>query len=284
MDQEHHAQDANPDADGAGPPAPSGRLVVSEPREPTKARRPLPIALTAIALVVIGVLAASQIHLINTLQDTQAELDATQSQISSLDSRIAGVGLSVEELAVDIDGLTAALGAAGSSSTPAQSVPAGHLPPFVQGQADQAVGMVLGQVEGPDAYTGEALSIDPSDGTRRIWMVWAHWCPYCQQELPELTELHPTIPSEYPGVELATVTTSIDPTRGNPLDAYLTEQQFPFTVVVDDAYTLASQFGVNAFPFWVVTDGDGTVIARLTGYLDEARLDALFRNVSDYEA
>ena len=235
-------------------------------------RRSLARYAIAGAILVVGLLAASQLYLISTLNDTRDELSATRGDVVTLSRQVGEVTDSVD-----------ALGSApANAATPV--VPAGFLPRFEQGQQDTALGMRLGVVEGPDAYSGDTVSIDPADGTKRVWMVWAHWCPYCQQELPSLSALYPGFREAYPGIEIATVTSSIDPTRGNPLDEYLADQQFPFTVVVDEDLRLASQLGVNAFPFWVVTDGDGTVLLRMTGYLEDQRLIDLVAGLDEFGA
>jgi thiol-disulfide isomerase/thioredoxin len=230
------------------------------------------------SILVVGLLAASQLYLISTLNDTRDELSATRSDVVTLSRQVGEVTESVDALG----SAPASAGAPSTGNPAAPVVPAGFLPRFEQGQQDTALGMRLGVVEGPDAYSGDTVSIDPADGTKRVWMVWAHWCPYCQQELPSLSALYPGFREAYPGVEIATVTSSIDPTRGNPLDEYLADQQFPFTVVVDEDLRLASQLGVNAFPFWVVTDGDGTVLLRLTGYLEDQRLIDLMAGLDEF--
>lgn len=225
-----------------------------------------------------GLLTVSQLYLISTLNDTRDELSATRSDVVSLSRQVGDVTESVDALA----SAPASAGAPSTGNPAAPVVPAGFLPRFEQDQQDTALGMRLGVVEGPDAYTGDPVTIDPADGTKRVWMVWAHWCPYCQQELPLLSALYPGFREEYPGIEIATVTSSIDPNRGNPLDEYLADQQFPFTVVVDEDLRLSSQLGVNAFPFWVVTDGDGTVLLRMTGYLEDQRLIDLMAGLDEF--
>jgi thiol-disulfide isomerase/thioredoxin len=199
-----------------------------------------------------------------------------------LEGQIDDVSASVGRVATDIATLGASTPPA--ESQPAPSIPAGYLPRHVQGQQDTALGLTLGSIEGPDAYTGAASVIEPADGTKRIWMVWAHWCPYCQQELPELSSMYAELQATFPSIEIATVTTSIDPERGNPLDEYLAEAQFPFPVVVDDELRLAGKMGVSAFPFWLVTDGDGTVLLRLSGYLEPARVMELASTLDGYES
>jgi hypothetical protein len=243
------------------------------------------IGITVMAVAIVGALAVSQTRMINSLEDARTD-------IAALESQIASVGDSVDDLATDVagvaDDVTEAAAAApsvnnGSSSpltAPSNAAPAGYLPRYDSQSPDQAIGMTLGRIEGTDAYTEETISFDPADGTKRVWMIWAHWCPFCQQELPELSGWYPGAEDQY-STELVTITTSISPERGNPLDPYLEEQQFPFPVIVDPESALALQTGVSAFPFWLVTDGDGEVLLRVTGLLHLDQVISLFDQLED---
>jgi len=237
----------------------------------------------AVAVVLIVGLAISQIAVISSLSGTQSDLDAALEEIASLESQLDAIDNAVSNLDDDVAVLTDQATTSGTSST-APVVPTGTLPQFEQGTTDAALGMTLGTVEAPDAYSDATLVVDPADGTKRLWMVWAHWCPYCQEELPSLSAMHADLTATYPDVEVVTVTTSIDPSRGNPLPDYLEAQQFPFPVLVDETYDVAGQLGVSAFPFWVVTDGDGTVLYRVAGYLGSERVVELVSYLDAYEA
>ena len=81
-----------------------------------------------------------------------------------------------------------------------------------------------------------------------------------------------------------TISTSISPERGNPLEAYLEEEQFPFPVIVDLDSSLAIQTGVSAFPFWMVTNGDGEVLLRATGLLHLDQVVSLFDQLESLES
>jgi thiol-disulfide isomerase/thioredoxin len=284
------APETTPQRDAATPDPASSPLsddyrTVGSATAPRPRRNRGTIALT----ILVVALVASQVYLVaaltatrSELADLSTELNAVSSQVSGVDGLVFGINDKVDEVNARIDALEAV---ETSSTAPLQpGIEAGYLPTFVQGQQDQAIGLTLGTVEGPDAYSGEVVTIEPGDGTKRLWMVWAHWCPYCQEELPTLTAMYDDLVADFPTVELMTVTTSIDPTRGNPLGDYLEAQQFPFGVLVDEDLTLAGQFGVSACPFWVVTDGDGTVLLRLTGYLDADRVLGLMASLDDYEA
>lgn len=250
--------------------------------QPAKSTSPLRPILVTLGVLLLGLFAASQIYLITSLQSTQGQIESLDDQVTDLGGSMYDMSQTVDAIATDAK--TAAANNAGGGATPAPAVPAGFLPRYSGDAPDQALGMELSVVEGPDAYTESALSIDPADGVKRVWMVWAHWCPYCQQELPELNTWWPGAKDRFPGAELVTVTTSMDPARGNPLEPYLDESQFVFPVVVDVDTKVAAQMGVNAFPFWLVTDGDGRVLFRTAGALQVDQVEQLFTQLLEFEA
>ena len=261
-----------PAADGEAPPT-----TVENP--PGSRRWWIPVSIIG-GVLILGLL-ASQAYLIVSLEDTRAALTQTSDDVHDLESEVDDIAGAVGSLGQAMTEIAAAQSAA--ASTPVSGVLPGALPQFTDGQADQAVGMVLGDVVGVDAYSGETTIVTPSDGTKRVWMVWAHWCPYCQEELPTLSASYAALRTAYPDIDITTVSTSIDPSRGNPLDEYLATEQFPFTVLIDEDYSLASQLGVSAFPFWVVTDGEGRVLFRTAGFLSETQIDGLVENLDRYE-
>lgn len=235
----------------------------------------------AVIVAVVVLLGASQVFLISSQNSTRTQIESLDQQINDLDASVGEVSDQVDDIAVSA--AAAAADNAAGAATPAPALPAGFLPRFSNEGPDQAVGLKLNTVEGPDAYTEALTTIDPADGTKRVWMVWAHWCPYCQQELPELNAWWPEASSDYPNIELVTVTTSMDPSRGNALEPYLESSQFVFPVVVDGDTTIAAQFGVNAFPFWMVTNGDGTVLFRTVGALGMGAIEELFIQLEDFD-
>ncbi len=216
--------------------------------------------------VVVGIVAvvALQLFVLVGLNDTNRRLDQLSDDVAALDASMSERIAGLEARA------SAAPDAAGS---PTSALPSGYLPLYDPQAPDGALGMQLGPISGREYYSGTELTIDPADGTRRMWLVWAHWCPYCQQELPEVSAWYPT--QDLDNVELVSITTSIDPSRGNPLEPYLDELALPFPVLIDPDLAMARQVGVSAFPFWVVTDGDGTVLLRTAGLLPIEQVQAI---------
>lgn len=238
--------------------------------------RGLMIAL-AIGLVAVF---AMQVFTLVSAGRTDEQIAALDEQIESVVVDVADVQTSVNVVDEKVDDLVAGSlvtpSASGASAAVAPSVPTGYLAPFEQGQPDAALGTVLGEVTGVEYYTQAEITVDPSDGTSRAWLIWAHWCPHCQRELPPLSEWYSENADLYPNVELISVTSSIDPARGNPLEPYLDELQLPFPTIVDPDLALAEQFGLSAYPFWVFTDGDGTTLLRVAGFLEIDQVAEIF--------
>jgi len=267
-------------------PVESATIDVTEREEHNRSGRSFRGFLTALAIGFVVVF-AMQVFTLVSASRTDEQIAALDEQISSLDDQVASVGSDVSAVqasvaAIDtkVEDLAAdtliAPAASGASAAAAPTEPAGILPPFEQGQPDAALGVVLGDVTGTEYYTGDRLTFDPSDGIARAWLIWAHWCPHCQREMPAVSEWYGQNADTYPNVELVSVTSSIDPSRGNPLEPYLDELQTPFPVLVDEDLSLADQFGLNAFPFWVFTAGDGTTVLRVAGFLEIDQVSQIF--------
>ena len=269
-------------ADGPQEPADLSPAPQVQPQSPARMNQTLrAVGITAIALAVV-LLGASQVFLIMSQNSANEQIESLDQQINSLNVSVGDMSDQFDDIAVSAT--AAGAGNATGAATPAPAVPAGFLPRYSNQGPDQAIGMELSFVEGPDAYSEAMLTIDPADGTKRVWMIWAHWCPYCQEELPVLNAWWPEASAGYPSAEFVTVTTSMDPSRGNPLEPYLESSQFSFPVVADTDTKIAAQFGVNAFPFWVVTDGDGTVLFRGAGALGIDTVEQLFAQLEGYSA
>lgn len=147
------------------------------------------------------------------------------------------------------------------------------LPQLDQG-ADQAIGVVAPTVVGSD-WKGRQYRIEP-DGRAKILVFMAHWCPHCQADLPSLVESMQggSLPDD---VDLVAVVSSSDSTRPNwPPEIWLQSEGWAAPVIVDDEVsTAAAAFGLRAFPFYVVLDGNNVNLGRLAGEIGTGGLEAL---------
>ena len=170
----------------------------------------------------------------------------------------------------------------GGFSEPARvatAVSGDPLPALTDPAADAAIGQPIPSLTGID-LAGEPLSIGPSDGPMAIVLL-AHWCGFCQAEVPILTDyLASTGMPE--GVELVTISTSIDPARPNyPPSTWLEREGWTVPTMVDDANSGALRaLGMSSFPGFIFVDAGGRVVQRTTGQLPAEAFDQAVRSIA----
>ena len=153
------------------------------------------------------------------------------------------------------------------------------LPALTDPAADAAIGQPIPSLTGID-LAGEPLSIGPSDGPMAIVLL-AHWCGFCQAEVPILADyLSSTGMPE--GVELVTISTSIDPARPNyPPSTWLEREGWTVPTMVDDANSGALRaLGMSSFPGFIFVDADGRVVQRTSGQLPAEAFDQMVRSLA----
>ena len=181
------------------------------------------------------------------------------------------------------DGDSEEAGSGGSSAAPASTeggsstegaevtVEGETLPRFEDPDSDPAVGMAAPVLTGPEVHGNGTVTIEAA-GRPVMIAVFAHWCPHCQAELPVVSQV--LADGGFEGIDVYGLSTAEDESQDNwPPADWFDEQGFTAPVVADDAQsTLFSALGLTSFPSWVVLDGNGDVVLRLTGELSEEEL------------
>jgi cytochrome c biogenesis protein CcmG/thiol:disulfide interchange protein DsbE len=149
-------------------------------------------------------------------------------------------------------------------ATAAITVRGAPLPPLPEGGADPAAGTPAPTLEGVDP-TGQGTEVAYEQPTLVAFL--AHWCPHCQAELPELVALAEE--GALDDMDAVVVLTGTDETRPNhPPAPWLEEEGWTGRVILDDeGGPAASAFGLTSYPYVVLVDADGDVIARNAGGL-----------------
>ena len=147
------------------------------------------------------------------------------------------------------------------------------LPEYEDGD-DRSVGSASPVVEGR-TFDGASVSIG-NKGEAQVVVFVAHWCPHCQKEVPVITDWieENGLPE---GVALKAVSTGVNENAPNyPPSEWLDREGWPVKTLVDDSgSTAAGAFGLSAYPFFVVIDADGQIVARTSGELTVPQLEAL---------
>jgi thiol-disulfide isomerase/thioredoxin len=133
--------------------------------------------------------------------------------------------------------------------------------------ADPALGMATPVVEGA-TFDGNAMTIGGATDAPTLYVFLAHWCPHCNDEIPELIELRNRdgLPE---GMNVVGISTAVDNTAPNyPPSEWIVDREWPseWPVLADSAESTA--FVVNGgggFPYLMVADADGNVLARDSG-------------------
>lgn len=153
------------------------------------------------------------------------------------------------------------------------------LPTWSSSGSDAAEGLTVPELRG-EQFDGFRATLDPADGTARVYVVLAHWCPHCQDEVPRISKWARShqLPD---GVEVVAVSTAVDDSKPNyPPAAWLAREQWPYDVLIDDEVGSASEaLGVEGFPFLVFADPSGKVVRRYSGEMPIGEFDAEVRKL-----
>jgi thiol-disulfide isomerase/thioredoxin len=187
-----------------------------------------------------------------------------------------------------VENQTGSVSVGGSSTTTADgesAAPEGSLPQYdATLDEDPAVGMTIPTVTGSD-FDGNDITIAGDDGKAKVILFVAHWCPHCQKEVPLLKEHLDDVPMP-DDVELLTVSTSVQPGATNyPPQEWLEGEGWSAPVLADDENsTVAQEFGLSSFPYFVVVDKDGKVVERASGELTTDQFDDLVKAAQEGSA
>lgn len=104
---------------------------------------------------------------------------------------------------------------------------------------------------------GEYFSNFKLEGERALLMFWAPWCGVCQRELPKLAQYyHDDMPHDLQVLSLGTSASRgevVQYVNGHP-------GTFVFPTAYDANKAIADDFGIRAFPTYILLDRDGTIL------------------------
>lgn len=130
---------------------------------------------------------------------------------------------------------------------------------------DPAIGMAFPTIDG-QSFDGAPVSIGGAGDGPTMVVYLAHWCPHCNNEIPELIELDNSdgVPAD---MRVVGVSTGVDKAAPNyPPSKWLANKDWPWEAMADDANSSAFvRSGGSGFPYLVILDADGNVLARDSG-------------------
>jgi thiol-disulfide isomerase/thioredoxin len=159
----------------------------------------------------------------------------------------------------------------------AVSVAGDVLPAYNDGDPnDPALGMTAPVLTGK-GFTGNTITTETT-GTPMMLVFLAHWCPNCQREVPALVEWNKAGRTP-PGIDIIGIATGTDPANPNyPPSEWLAREEFPalWPVIADSKdNTAGDAFGLAGYPYFVLIDGNGKVVKRMSGEIPMDELTVL---------
>jgi thiol-disulfide isomerase/thioredoxin len=119
-------------------------------------------------------------------------------------------------------------------------------------------------------HTGGGISVvgngagDSSSGSGPAKVVlldfWASWCGPCRQSVPDLKQLQKTYGSDQ--LEVISVNEDKDESAGRN---FVAQNQMNWEQQFDSNGEMSQQYGVHAFPTFILTDERGKVLQRFEG-------------------
>jgi cytochrome c biogenesis protein CcmG/thiol:disulfide interchange protein DsbE len=141
------------------------------------------------------------------------------------------------------------------------------LPEFADTTNDPALGDPIPTVAGEN-FAGDPVTIEP-DGKAQMVVFLAHWCPHCNREAPRLASYLSANGGSTPaGTELTIVPTGSNDQAPNwPPSQWVQDMKLGAvrTLVDSKQQDAARAFGLTSYPFIVMVDADGKVVARVAG-------------------
>jgi cytochrome c biogenesis protein CcmG/thiol:disulfide interchange protein DsbE len=139
------------------------------------------------------------------------------------------------------------------------------LAPLDDPAADPAVGQVAPVITGA-GFDGTPMTIGGATDNPTMLVFLAHWCPHCNREVPELIALNDAggVPDDLNVIGISTAVASDRPNY--PPSEWIVDKGWPWPTMADSENSEAVQaYGGTGFPFLVILDSDGTVLARQSG-------------------
>lgn len=105
-----------------------------------------------------------------------------------------------------------------------------------------------------------------TDGKIQVFSFWATWCVPCKEELNNIAEIYEDWQKDY-NVEIIAVSIDDAKTRATA-KSYAEGQGWDYTVLLDSNKDLHRLLGGQSVPFTVITDKEGNIIEKHTGYIE----------------
>lgn len=119
-----------------------------------------------------------------------------------------------------------------------------------------------------ESLDGQKMDFKSSLKPGKFYVIsfWATWCVPCKKELSNMVELAPKW-KEKLNTEIIAVATD-DSRNKSKVKTYVTGEDWPFTVLLDQNQDLMRALGVQQIPFTLIVNGEGKIVYTHNSYVE----------------
>ncbi len=115
---------------------------------------------------------------------------------------------------------------------------------------------------------GKKIDFKTSIVPGKIYVIsfWATWCVPCKKELNNMVDLAPSWKEKF-NAEIIAVSTD-DSRAKSKIKSYVTGENWPFTVLLDQNQDLMRSLGIQQIPYTLIVDGNGKIVYTHNSYVE----------------
>ncbi len=113
-------------------------------------------------------------------------------------------------------------------------------------------------------------------GAPTVLSFWVTWCGHCRSQTPRLVAAYERYADQ--GIQFVGVNIKEAPEK---VQAYVENQQIPYPMTLDTDGVVAGRYGVHGLPTTYFLDGEGRIVARHVGELQEKTLERYVTELSE---
>ncbi len=120
---------------------------------------------------------------------------------------------------------------------------------------------------------GNTVKLSDLRGKKVMLNFWATWCKYCVKEMPDLMKLQ-----EEHKDDLAILYINVGESK-ETIQKFIDEQKLTGTILLDDKMTVASLYGVDAYPTTFAINEKGEVVTKMRGMMELETMKQMYNMI-----
>lgn len=124
---------------------------------------------------------------------------------------------------------------------------------------------------------GHKAKLSDYKGKIVILNFWATWCPPCQAEMPHMQNFYEE--NHQKGIEIVAINLTSSDRGLDKVKEFVNKHHITFPILLDEEGTVENIYDTIAIPTTYIIDQEGFITEKITGPVDEERLENLIKGI-----